>query len=683
MEALIAQVIDWVKDNPTWALAAVFLISLSESLAVVGLVVPGVMMMGAMGALIAAGAIGFWPVIWAAVAGAIIGDGLSFWLGRYFRNDIRRLWPFNRYPETLDFGVRFFDKYGSLSIVFGRFVGPVRPVIPVVAGMMGMAQARFTVANVVSALLWAPAYLLPGILVGASVKFAAESAMRLAIVLLGLFGAIWLIGSLVGTAFRLLSPHASAWVQALLRWGEVHPKAGELARALADPNHPDARTLTALAGVLTLGVALFALATGLNVLSHGELRIDLAALELGQSLSSPLADRLMLFLSRPADLAVILVLILVVYAYERLRRGGRQANYWLAAGGFALVAPSLLQAVLQMSAPNLGQGVTPTAAPEEGLYAALAALTPWAAHHGHVLRATVMFGFLAVALARTLPPAWRGLPYIMSAVLVTAVSLARIYLGAEWPSGVLASIALGLVWVGALGLAFRRHTADDPRLIGLWPLTIITLGLAVSLQTWLRQDADLARYRPAPTPIDASIEDWRNGLWQQLPLMREDIWQRENQPLDIQYLGAPQALADALVTRGWVAAPPLDWVTALNLFSPTLPLRDLPVPPQVHAGRHETLALVKPLPDGRRLVLRLWATRYRLDGTPLWIGNVSTQRKDLVLSLLAIPATDQDFTDPKAQLAQDLNGLPGLWVENRPTEILIAHPIAGHGTALP
>ncbi len=672
MEALIVQVIDWVKDHPTWALTTVFLISLSESLAVVGLLVPGVMIMGAIGALVAAGAIGFWPVMWAAVIGAIVGDGLSFWLGHFFKDDIRRLWPFSRHPETLDFGMRFFDKYGSFSVIFGRFVGPVRAIIPVVAGMMGMSPTRFTVANIISALLWAPAYLLPGILVGASVKFAAESATRLAVVLLGLVGAIWLMGWLVWRTFRLVSPHASAWVQALLRWSEVHPKAGELARALADPNHPDARSLTALAGVLTLGLALFALATGLTVLGGGELRINLAALELGQSLASPLADRLMLGLSRLADLPVMLTLILVVYGYERLRRGGRQANYWLAAGGFALLAPPLLQALLRMPGPELGLGA------EAGPLAALDALGAFPS--GHVLRATVLFGFLAVALARTLPSAWRALPYVLAATLVTAVALARVYLGAAWLSGVLASVALGLIWVAALGLAFRRHSADEPLLVGLWPLTLATLILAVSLQTWARQDADLARYRPEPTPIESSLADWRDGHWQKLPLRREDIWQRHHQPLNIQYAGSLAALSANLTPKGWEPAQALDWVNALQLFSPDLPLQALPVPPQVHAGRHEALALVKALPDGGRLVLRLWATRYRLDGRPLWIGNVTAQRKDLILDLLAIPVTVQEFTGPMAAVEQDLVGLPGLTQDARAQVLLIGLEHAGTGT---
>ena len=116
MEALIAQVIEWVKANPNWSLIAVFVISVSESLAVIGLVVPGVLMMGSMGALIAAGAIGFWPVVAAAVLGAIVGDGLSFWLGHYFKDDIRR-------AELLaKKGIRFMD-VGVSGGIWGLKVG--------------------------------------------------------------------------------------------------------------------------------------------------------------------------------------------------------------------------------------------------------------------------------------------------------------------------------------------------------------------------------------------------------------------------------------------------------------------------------------------------------------------------------------------------------------------------------
>ena len=47
-----------------------------------------------------------------------------------------------------------------------RFFGPLRATIPVLAGILGMTQRKFTAWNVVSAMIWAPAYLAPGFMLG-------------------------------------------------------------------------------------------------------------------------------------------------------------------------------------------------------------------------------------------------------------------------------------------------------------------------------------------------------------------------------------------------------------------------------------------------------------------------------------------------------------------------------------
>jgi membrane protein DedA with SNARE-associated domain len=56
----------------------------------------------------------------------------------------------------------FFRRYGFAAVFFGRFFGPIRATVPVTAGMMGMSAGRFQVANILSALIWAPAILGPG-----------------------------------------------------------------------------------------------------------------------------------------------------------------------------------------------------------------------------------------------------------------------------------------------------------------------------------------------------------------------------------------------------------------------------------------------------------------------------------------------------------------------------------------
>lgn len=153
---------DWIIANPHWAGAVVFTLSAAESLAVVGLFIPGLIMMGIVGALVAAGILSIVPTLIYAILGAVVGDGISYYLGYIFKDHLPNYWPFNRYPKWLEQGKSFFINYGSMSIVIGRFVGPVRPFIPVVAGMMHMSPRVFLIANIISAMVWAPIYMLPG-----------------------------------------------------------------------------------------------------------------------------------------------------------------------------------------------------------------------------------------------------------------------------------------------------------------------------------------------------------------------------------------------------------------------------------------------------------------------------------------------------------------------------------------
>jgi len=158
----------WISANPGWADLVVFLTAMLESLAFVGVAFPGVAMMIGFGALVSNGTIQFWPTLFWAIAGAIVGDGISFWIGHHFRHSLHSMRPFSTHPELLEKGVAFFHRYGAISVLLGRFVGPIRPIIPVVAGMLGMETGRFFVVNILSALAWGPAYLLPGMAIATS-----------------------------------------------------------------------------------------------------------------------------------------------------------------------------------------------------------------------------------------------------------------------------------------------------------------------------------------------------------------------------------------------------------------------------------------------------------------------------------------------------------------------------------
>ncbi len=219
--AYLQSLLEWIAQHKILAGAVAFLVAGGESLAIVGLFVPGFAMMLAFGALIALGILDFWWIVICATLGAIAGDAISFWIGRHFKEPLRALWPFSRYPNLLTQGETFFLRHGGKSIFFGRFLGPLRAIIPTTAGMLEMSPAQFTLFNVLSALVWAPSLLTLGMLFGTSLDLASQ---LLSPQMLGMLGLLLVL------LFITWSSHRS---YLLSRWGARHPHLAPIITLLA------------------------------------------------------------------------------------------------------------------------------------------------------------------------------------------------------------------------------------------------------------------------------------------------------------------------------------------------------------------------------------------------------------------------------------------------------------------
>jgi len=160
------QALDLVRDNRAWATPIVFAISLGESLAFVSFLVPATVILIGVGALINAGTLQFLPIWAAATVGGCLGYWISFVVGQRLGPEALRRWPVNRHPHTVARAEAFFHRHGALSVFAGHFFSPVRGVIPLVAGILGMRTLPFQIANVTSAALWAYLVLLSGDLGG-------------------------------------------------------------------------------------------------------------------------------------------------------------------------------------------------------------------------------------------------------------------------------------------------------------------------------------------------------------------------------------------------------------------------------------------------------------------------------------------------------------------------------------
>ena len=167
MTAMIEQLIAFVSAHAWLAYLTIFLAALLEAVPVFGSVVPGATIVLALGTLIAGGELELFVAVGCAFAGAFLGDATSFLIGHKQQRGILSTWPLSRYPGIVEQSETFFHRYGALAVFFARFVGPVRAIVPVTAGALGMAPAKFLPICAAAAIVWAFGHLLPGALAGA------------------------------------------------------------------------------------------------------------------------------------------------------------------------------------------------------------------------------------------------------------------------------------------------------------------------------------------------------------------------------------------------------------------------------------------------------------------------------------------------------------------------------------
>lgn len=166
MDQIVQDVLGFIRANREWAGPIAFAVAFVESLAFISLAMPSTLLFVGLGALAAGGHIDIWACGFGAAFGAIAGDAISYWIGLAFKEKVAKVWPFSRQPHLLAQGRAFFLKHGGKSVFIGRFLGPLRATVPIVAGMMNMPQWRFQFANVASAFPWVAVWIAPGAFLG-------------------------------------------------------------------------------------------------------------------------------------------------------------------------------------------------------------------------------------------------------------------------------------------------------------------------------------------------------------------------------------------------------------------------------------------------------------------------------------------------------------------------------------
>jgi len=614
----------------------VFLFSLLESLAFVGVVVPGALFVVFAGSLAAKGYFDLGDLIWFASAGAILGDGISFRMGKgghiRFREG-NRIFK----PGLLEKGKEFFARHGGKSVFLGRFVGLIRAVIPFVAGLSGMEAKRFTLWNVASAILWAAAHLLAGFFLGQAWKavetWSTRFGLVLAAILLLALCAYWLkrffekrgrellafAGSLLSTIGKAVA--ANPRVRELV---SKHPAFFAFLGKRLDRTEFTGLPLTMLGTVFLYFLLLLAGVIEDVLTLEPIVALDARIENLLYAFRDPLLVKIFLWITLLAKAKIVLCFLLL-FVLVCLLWNMREFLFPL----MVTVTGSSLFNLLGKVAFHRQRP------PGVGVYTE----TSFSFPSGHAALAAAFYGFAVYFLWRRTATWGKRLNILFAGVfLIAAIGFSRLYLGVHFVSDVVGGYLLGLLWL-IIGICMTElhlcgerppmGSSRSPAATKRLTAALVMASIAFYVYSGLRYNP--SAYFPPPRPaIIVAAADILKEFDHALPKYTENIPGDRQQPLSVIIVARDDRnLVDAFAKAGWVPADPLRLGTFIKLAEALIAGKSYPsapVAPSFWNRRVNDFSFEKPTPvrtARQRHQAKLWKTDIRTtDGRAVYVGTI-------------------------------------------------------------
>lgn len=609
---IVNPILQWLNSNPHWAAFATFIISAGESVAIIGTIVPGSVMMTAIGTLAGAGVIPLWLTVFCAILGAIVGDGISYILGVHFKDRIRQVWPFRNNPQWLDAGEAFFRKHGGKSVFFGRFVGPMRALVPLIAGMLGVKPVRFYIANIASAIGWAPAYMLPGILLGAASlelppDIAAHILLMLFLVMLFIVLCVW---SIIKIFFLI-----NTQIDQLLTWIWTHLKNSRYANVITialkhhNPKKTYGQLILAFYFIVT---CIIFTSLACYIKSHGSAHLFLnnGLFHFFRSLRTPGMDNIAIGITLLGQPSLLPYLIIAFLAWLLFTKRFYLAGHIFALGMLTFGGVEIIKKYVQSARP----------------WGTLLAGHSYSFPSGHTALAVMFYVGFALLLSR-IYPARRRLILFTGITIALLVSISRLYLGAHW----LTDIIAGWLFSGAILMLItisynrKRDSYDHFGKAIARALMIFVITYGIIYTCFFSHYKQI--YPLMPYPVYSLNESaWWNQKDSHIPYYRINRFGIAAQFLNLQWLEDLPAIEKTLLQQGWEQPPARDWISVIQRISDVESTENLPLVSPLHLDKNPALVLVKYTGNEKRvLVLRLWDSNLVIAPKQqhLWVGMVS------------------------------------------------------------
>lgn len=554
-------------------------------------------------------------VILAAFLGAYIGDSIGFFMGRYYQDRLLALWPFRKHPHWVSNGKAFITKHGGKSIVIGRFIGPMRSIVPLVAGMLIMRWGRFLFAAIFSSILWTIAYMAPGLLIG-SLAVSIDPGSVSKFLLIGALFAIllWLIFWIVEYFFYQIAACISRANDAVWNWMHHHYGSKSLIRFISNRNDPKDHQQLMLVIVATISTLLF-FSVFYMISHHGAiLVINLPLHSLLISIRDHSLNFVAIALTNLGDKALILAMTLLMCFVLCLKKHYRAAAYF--------ACTLIVSAAVAFACKHLYF----SARPQDINFIKGSSSFP----SGHTLLAVCFYGLISFFSSQVLPLKQRKKVHGFFVLLILSIALSRLYLGAHWPTDILGSVLLGAAILLGMIMLYRRHSSQRLDISQRYWLLALLICIIIP---WLGfnyhlQATQMKQYQLAPhQQISITTEQWWQNPTKVLPIYRRNRFNHRIQPFNLQWNDSLKHATSILLKDHWSIITNKDNFTkaVISLTSKELKYKQ-PLLPWLYLNKQPALLLVKTLGKNKdALELRLWKTQVSLNNNPypLLIGTLN------------------------------------------------------------
>lgn len=598
--------IHWIELHPHLTGFFVFIVSLLESLAFVGILFPGTVFMTAAGLLIGAGISKAAPLMSYAILGAVMGDVFSYHLGHHYKNHIRELPLVKRYIVWLQRGESYFVRHGGKSVFLGRFC-PLRPVVPVIAGMMNMSPLRFYVSNIASALIWGPVYMIPGIIIGAAAsQLPPDVASRLLVILLVVLLVIALTAWLFKKIIFMVVTYIRRVFDAIWHSIKAHPSMYPIYQLLRDPcstvGHRQLNLLM-IACVLTLALGILSLMVLTN---SGPMTWNTPVFIFFRSLHNEDVMKVMILLTYIGDRYILGPTAVAICLWLAWKKQWYLAFHWLAIflTSFGIVA--VIKFLIHSPRPDgLSGSLVNNSFPS-----------------GHVTIAIAYYSFFAATIIRNTKRELRSIIYSVTTIVCGIIIFTRLYLGAHWTTDVIGGTLAGLLCASIVIISYRRRAPKPINLHQYIAVVLVSFLIFFGIKVKTHYADDIAIYTPQWPQITLSVNNW----WEQGPekavLYRDSRFGNPLQLINIQWAGTDKNIKDTLLVRGWEELSSSTLINALNHMSPDGQKIHVNLIPPLLQGKAPKMIFIKAYKDNHFIILRFWPSNvtFKDTTTPLWFG---------------------------------------------------------------